>query len=383
MNDLRIVSADDHVIEPPDLWQTTSRGAYATSRPRCCASRCRRTTHACRSRCAITSSRPTTAPTSGPTTTSSCRSLGSMPPRAWQREDYTLDPVNFDQIRPGCLDPIARVADMDLDGVAASLAFPSFTGFCGRVFIEAKDKERRDRLRAGVQRLDARRLVRRRAHTPHPALPHPPLERRGGGQRDAPCRGARVLAPSPSRKTPAKLGLPSIHDVNRSWDPIFRAAVDLQLPLCMHIGSSSGTIRTSDDAPASIWVGLVPMNSQITLFDWLLSDTLQRHPELQTRAVRGRHRLDSVCARARRLLVGAPRRVDEYDDSRTTEHLLPTALPRLLHLRPTRHQEPRQHRRRQRHARDGLPALRLDVAQQSRRRLEPRSLVSTRRRSTR
>ena len=49
----------------------------------------------------------------------------------------------------------------------------------------------------------------------------------------------------------------------------------------MHIGSSSGTIRTSDDAPASIWVGLVPMNSQITLFDWLLSDTLQRHPELQ------------------------------------------------------------------------------------------------------
>jgi hypothetical protein len=49
----------------------------------------------------------------------------------------------------------------------------------------------------------------------------------------------------------------------------------------MHIGSSSGTLRTSDDAPASIWVGLVPMNAQIALFDWLLSDTLQRHPELQ------------------------------------------------------------------------------------------------------
>ena len=38
-------------------------------------------------------------------------------------------------MRPGCYDIDARVHDMDINGVWASLNFPSLiTGFCGRVF---------------------------------------------------------------------------------------------------------------------------------------------------------------------------------------------------------------------------------------------------------
>ena len=43
---------------------------------------------------------------------------------------------------PGCYDVDARVHDMDINGVWASVNFPSMiTGFCGRVFFDAKDRD--------------------------------------------------------------------------------------------------------------------------------------------------------------------------------------------------------------------------------------------------
>ena len=54
------------------------------------------------------------------------------------REEWTLEPTRFDQVRPGCYDIEARVRDMDLNGVWASVNFPSqITGLCGSVFGRA------------------------------------------------------------------------------------------------------------------------------------------------------------------------------------------------------------------------------------------------------
>jgi hypothetical protein len=41
------------------------------------------------------------------------------------QEEWTLDPLNFDEMRRSAWDVHARVKDMDLDGVWASLCFPS------------------------------------------------------------------------------------------------------------------------------------------------------------------------------------------------------------------------------------------------------------------
>jgi len=57
-------------------------------------------------------------------------------------ETVAVEPFRFDQMRPGCWDIDARVRDMDINGVWASLNFPSqITGFCGRVFSVAKEAE--------------------------------------------------------------------------------------------------------------------------------------------------------------------------------------------------------------------------------------------------
>ena len=53
-----------------------------------------------------------------------------------------MEPTRFDEMRPGCFDVDARVRDMDINGVWASVNFPSqITGFCGSVFSRCSDPE--------------------------------------------------------------------------------------------------------------------------------------------------------------------------------------------------------------------------------------------------
>jgi len=48
-------------------------------------------------------------------------------------EEYSFEPTRFDQMRKGAWDIVARLADMDLNGVYASVCFPSFLpGFAGQ-----------------------------------------------------------------------------------------------------------------------------------------------------------------------------------------------------------------------------------------------------------
>ena len=50
------------------------------------------------------------------------------------KEEYGLEPQSLDEVRPGCYDVHERVKDMDAGGVLASMNFPSFPTFTGRLF---------------------------------------------------------------------------------------------------------------------------------------------------------------------------------------------------------------------------------------------------------
>ena len=56
-------------------------------------------------------------------------------------EALGLDPVRYDDMIPGCYDPVERVKDMDLDGVQAALCFPQLPKFAGTLFRESDDME--------------------------------------------------------------------------------------------------------------------------------------------------------------------------------------------------------------------------------------------------
>src|SRR5690606_25997710 len=58
------------------------------------------------------------------------------------REDVDAIGMTFDEMRPGCYNPAARLVDMDTNRVEASLCFPNtLPRFCGQTFLWAHDKD--------------------------------------------------------------------------------------------------------------------------------------------------------------------------------------------------------------------------------------------------
>jgi hypothetical protein len=53
--------------------------------------------------------------------------IAGKEPRTW-----AIEPARYDDIRPGCYDPVERLKDTDEDGVWAHLCFPSFALPCYR-----------------------------------------------------------------------------------------------------------------------------------------------------------------------------------------------------------------------------------------------------------
>ena len=41
------------------------------------------------------------------------------------KEEFSPEPLPYSEMRPGCYDPVARLEDMDRAGVLASLCFPT------------------------------------------------------------------------------------------------------------------------------------------------------------------------------------------------------------------------------------------------------------------
>ncbi len=190
-----------------------------------------------------------------------------------------MDPARFDEMRPGCYDIEARVRDMDVNGVWASLNFPSMiTGFCGRVFSQCSDPE----LGLAVTRA-WNDWLHEEWWQPYPDriiplgitfLTDPEL----GAQeiRRNAERGFRSVT-LPER--PQNIDLPSIFD--DYWDPIIRACADTDTVISLHVGSS-GMYPMPPGAPA-IQLGST-MFGQMSLSacaEWLWSGYAVRYPNLK------------------------------------------------------------------------------------------------------
>jgi predicted TIM-barrel fold metal-dependent hydrolase len=91
-------------------------------------------------------------------------------------------------------------------------------------------------------------------------------------------RGCRAVSFS---EFPSMLGLPSIHDSGRHWDPLFSACDETSTVICMHFGSSSQTPSTSADAPKGVNMAMTFSSAQGAFIDWLFSGVLARFANLR------------------------------------------------------------------------------------------------------
>ncbi|QDQ98778.1 amidohydrolase family protein [Tomitella fengzijianii] len=197
-----------------------------------------------------------------------------------RKETVKYEPFRFDQMRPGCYDIHARVKDMDLGGIWAMLNFPSqITGFCGRVFAFAKDRE------VGIAATRAwNDWLYNEWYLEYPERVIPggityltdPVEAVKEIHRNAERGFTSVTFP----ERPHAIGLPSLWDRDH-WDPIIRACVETDTVVSLHVGSS-GMYSYPKGAPG-LQLGAT-MFGQLSLgacSEWLWSGYPKDNPTLK------------------------------------------------------------------------------------------------------
>jgi predicted TIM-barrel fold metal-dependent hydrolase len=269
----RIISVDDHVVEPPDMWTNRLPAKYLDRGPRVVRER---------GRFDLTGLGWVNDDDSDWADVWHYDDLVSPLMKlsaASGFDDIGFGAVTFDQIRPGCWQQKQRLVDMDENHMDASICFPNtLPRFCGQTFAEREDKELAllcvkayndwmiDEWCAG----DGRgRLI--------PLTIVPLWDAQLAAEEVHRCadKGSHAITFS---ENPYPLGLPSVH--SRQWDPMFQACQDTETVVCMHIGSSSRMPGTSPDAPFIISSTLTFQNAMGSLLDFVFSGTLARFPDL-------------------------------------------------------------------------------------------------------
>ncbi len=193
-------------------------------------------------------------------------------------EDYML-PMRYEEMRPASYDPHARVRDMDIDGVYASLAFPSMVwGFCGQrvwgladpLVAQACVRAYNDWTAEEWAGLYPDRLIPNQiVYLPDPSVAAQEVRRNAD-------RGFRAVSLS---ENPERLGLASIH--TRHWDPLLRACEETDTVINLHLGSSSSRPYASSDAPVAVSSMMWPAHVMCAAAEWVYSQVCLRYPRLR------------------------------------------------------------------------------------------------------
>lgn len=257
-NDMVLISVDDHISEPPDMFRNHLSGKDLETAPQFIVDK---------DGASAWTYQGMYLPSVG---------LNAVVGRPL--EEYGMEPTSLEQLRPGVYDVHERVNDMDVNGIAASLNFGSAVGFDGSRFHKAADKDAA--------------LIHLRAYNDwhvkewcgaYPArfipcgiLPTWNMEATVAEIRRLADMGCNVVSVS---ENPTVHGLPSIH--NAYWEPFWRAIVDADTTICCHIGAGNPAPHASMETPIEAWITTMPMSIATGAADWLQLKALHDYPALR------------------------------------------------------------------------------------------------------
>jgi predicted TIM-barrel fold metal-dependent hydrolase len=193
--------------------------------------------------------------------------------------EYSFEPARFDEMRKGAWDIHERVRDMDVNGVYASLCFPSFLpGFAGQRIQVGRDPEL---ALATVRAWNDWHLDEWAGSYPGRIIPCqlPYLLDPGLAADEVRRNAERGFKAVTFPDLPHALGLPSLH--SRHWDPLMLACAETGTVVNLHIGSSSTSPSTSDDAPPDVIGVLFFGYAMFAAVDWLYSLIPVRFPDIR------------------------------------------------------------------------------------------------------
>src|SRR3546814_12307517 len=118
MDDMILVSIDDHMVEPPDMFKNHVPAKWADQAPK-----------VVRNESGAEEWVFQGASTSTP--------FGMAATVGWPSDEWGFNPATMAELRPGCFDVHERVRDMNANGVLASMNFPTMAGLNARTLNAA------------------------------------------------------------------------------------------------------------------------------------------------------------------------------------------------------------------------------------------------------
>jgi predicted TIM-barrel fold metal-dependent hydrolase len=259
VEDMIMVSIDDHVVEPPDMFKNHVPDKWKDEAPK--------------------SIQDENGYERWWFQGNSMGTIGLNAVVGWPNEEWGLNPSTFAEMRPGAYDIHQRIRDMNRNGILASMCFPSFAGFSARYFQEAKDKDLA--------------LIMLKAYndwhidewcTAYPGRMIPcgilpvwdPIELAAEVRRVA-AKGVKAVT---MPELPHIQGLPSYHDLEY-WGPFFDAVTELGVVMCLHIGQGFGAINGAPGAPIDNMIILATQVSTFAAQDLLWGGAMRKWPDLK------------------------------------------------------------------------------------------------------
>jgi predicted TIM-barrel fold metal-dependent hydrolase len=258
MRNLKLFSADDHIIEPAHVWQTRVPAAMRDRAPHVVEEDGLEYWE-------YEDQRGTT--------------MGLNAVAGQDHRAISPDPVRFSDMMLGAYDPTQRAKDMLADGVLASVLFPTLPRFAGTLFLDFEDKD----LAHACVRAYNDYVIEEWCPAGPPGLFVPtvittlwdPVAAAAEIHRCADL-GARALS-FPENSVP--LGLPSYWD--ESWNPVWQACQDRDVVLCLHIGTSGEVPKPTPEAPAMLSFTLLQVGSIISSVNLMMSPVCRAYPDLK------------------------------------------------------------------------------------------------------
>jgi predicted TIM-barrel fold metal-dependent hydrolase len=253
-----VISVDDHVIEPPHLWQARLPRRFKARGPRIVHEDQGDFWHYDGTRVPIN---------------------GLVTQAGFETATHNPRPARFADMPAYCYDADARLEAMNRDGVLASLCLPTFPRACGQAFSERPDRELgllcirayNDFIIDEWCAADPGRFIPCIITSQEARLAAAEIER-------CAAKGAKSVTFS---EQPVDMNLRSIHDPGRYWDPLFRAAEETGMTVSVHLGSSSSMPWAPPDASPMVSWAKLGWRAASTLTDWVFSDVLARFPKLK------------------------------------------------------------------------------------------------------
>jgi len=258
MNDMVLISTDDHICEPPDMFDNHLSGEALATAPKLKTDKNGKNYWSYQGK-----NKP---------------GIGLNAVVGRPLEEYGMEPNALHDMRDGCYDVHGRINDMNADGIAVQMNFGNSIGFDNSTFHQADDKDLAlTHLRAWNDwHIDEWCGAYPGRFIPLAILPNWDMKATVEEIKRVADKGCTAVSMS---ENPAKQGLPSIH--NEYWAPFFKAVADHDMSIALHIGSGNPVPHASMETPIEAWISTMPLSISVGAADWLQLKALHDYPDLR------------------------------------------------------------------------------------------------------